>query len=470
MDQALWRATGAPLIRGNRVNLLEDATENYPAWIRAIQSAEKWIHFETFIIHEDEVGRQFADLLANKAQQGVQVRLLYDWFGGLGYASRRFWRRLSESGIDVRCFNPPRLDSPFGWISRDHRKLITVDGRMAFVSGLCVGEPWAGDPEEGKEPWRDTGAEIEGPALAAIEQVFADAWEAAGLPLPLDEIPSEELLETAGDVDLRIIAGVPNLGAMYRLDQLMAQLARNTVWIRDAYFMGTSSYVQALRAAALAGVDVRLLVPGANDVPIMRALSRSGFRPLLEGGVRVFEWNGPMMHAKTAVVDGRMARVGSTNLNLASWLGNWELDLLIENELLAREMEKTFLDDLSRATEIVLSARRRPRPVGDPSLKRRGGTRMGKGSAGRAATGVMRLSNTVGAAITNRRELGPAEAVIMVLGAALLIAIAGIAAYWPLAVVIPIILLCTWLAISLLIRASRLRSTNIGSGKAKQKG
>jgi cardiolipin synthase len=257
---------------------------------------------------------------------------------------------------------------------------------------------------------------------------------------------------------------------MYRLDQLLAQVGREAIWIRDAYFVGTSSYVQALRAAAVAGVDVRLLVPGANDVPIMRALSRSGFRPLLEAGVRVFEWTGPMMHAKTAVVDGRMARVGSTNLNIASWLGNWELDLLIENERLAREMEKSFVDDLSRATEIVLSAKRRPRPVGEPNLKHRRGTRMVKGSAGKAATGVMRLSNTVGAAITDRRELGPAEAVIMVLGAALLIAIASIAAYWPLVVVVPIILLCTWVAISLLIRARRLHSAAVERGKAKQKG
>lgn len=459
-DQALSRATGAPLIPGNRVQLLKDAAENYPAWIRAIQSAERWIHFETYIIHEDEVGQQFADLLAEKARQGVKVRLLYDWFGGLGNASRRFWRRLSESGIDVRCFNPPRLDSPFGWLSRDHRKLIAVDGRVAFVAGLCVGKPWAGDPARGKEPWRDTGVEIEGPALATVEQAFADAWSAVGPPLPSEELPPDDSPEQVGDVGLRIVAGVPNFGAIYRLDQLMAQLASSAIWISDAYFIGTTSYVQALRAAALSGVDVRLLVPAASDVPVMRALSRAGFRPLLEAGVRVFEWNGLMMHAKTAVVDGQLARVGSTNLNLASWLGNWELDLLIEDQRFARQMEETHLEDLSRATEIVLSAKRHLRPAEGSGPKRRRGRRMARGSAGRAATGMIRLGHTVGAAITNRRELGPAEAVVMALAAALLIALAALAAYWPQGVVYPFVFVCVWVAISLLVRAYKLRSTN----------
>jgi cardiolipin synthase len=319
-----------------------------------------------------------------------------------------------------------------------------------------------GDPSHGKEAWRDTGVEIEGPALFTVEQAFADAWAAAGPPLPAEETPREEPLEPAGDVAVRIVAGLPNFGGVYRLDQLVTLLARSTIWISDAYFIGTTSYVQALRAAALSGVDVRLLMPGASDVPVMRALSRAGFRPLLEAGVRVFEWNGPMMHAKTAVVDGRLARVGSTNLNLASWLGNWELDLIVENERFARAMETTYLEDLSRSTEIVLSGKRRLRSARESSAKPQRKKRIVRGSASRAATGVMRLSNTVGAAITNRRELGPAEAVIMALAAVLLIAFAAIAAYWPAGVVLPIVLVCIWVAISLLVRAYKLRSKNYG--------
>lgn len=455
-DQALSRAGGAPLISGNRVRLLKDAAENYPAWIQAIQSARHWVHFETYFIRDDEVGRQFANALSEKVKQGVKVRLLYDWLGALGHASRRFWRRLEEAGVEVRSFNPPRLDSPLGWISRDHRKLVAVDGRIAYVAGLCVGASWAGQPDQRVEPWRDTGVEIEGPALEDLERAFADSWGAAGLPLPAEEIPPLESVEPVGNVALRIIANVPSFGGTYRLDQLFAQLARRSIWINDSYFLGTASYVQALRTAAQSGVDVRIIVPGLTDVTLMRTLSRAGFRPLLEAGVRVFQWNGSMMHAKTAVVDGTWARVGSTNLNLASWLGNWEMDVVVEDSRFAQAMEELFADDLTRTTEIVLDGwRRRPRSA-------KSGLRLRRGSAPRVAAGVMRFSHTVSAAMTNRRELGPAEANVMALAALLLIAFSIVAARWPRAVVLPIVILCVWISLTLLLRAWKLRSKKRG--------
>jgi cardiolipin synthase A/B len=147
----------------------------------------------------------------------------------------------------------------------------------------------------------------------------------------------------------------------FRLDQLIAAIARQRVWLTDAYFAGTTSYVQALRAAARDGVDVRLLVPNATDIPVLRPLSRAGYRPLIEAGVRVFEWNGTMIHAKTAVADDRWARVGSTNLNIASWLGNCELDAVVENAAFARQMEEQYLRDLSNATEVILDVRQKVR-------------------------------------------------------------------------------------------------------------
>jgi cardiolipin synthase len=455
-DQAFSRAAGAPLVPGNSVRLLKDASENYPAWIEAIESAEKWIHFETYIIHQDETGQLFADLLTKRAKQGVHVRLLYDWVGSVGNASPGFWRRLAAAGIEVRCFNPPNFDSPFGWISRDHRKMISVDGRIGFVSGLCVGKRWLGYPEKGLDAWRDTGVAIEGPAVAAIERAFADTWASAGGSIPAAERPAYDSIEPAGDVELRIVASVPSAGSIYRTDQLVAALARRSLWLADAYFLGTSSYVQALRSAAQSGVDVRLLIPGASDIPIMRALSRAGLRPLLEAGVRVFEWNGAMMHAKTAVADGHWARVGSTNLNLLSWVGNWELDVVIENERFARAMEEAFIADLSNSTEIVLEGRRRrPRPsrVDRPRHKRR----MRPGSGSQTAARIVQLSHTVGAAITDHRELGPAEKVIMIWGAVLLAALAAVCIFWHKAVAFPIGVLCIWMAASLVVRTLKLR-------------
>lgn len=141
-SQAFSRAAGAPLITGNSIRLLKDAQENYPAWLEAIRAAKLRIHFESYIIHEDDTGRMFADALIAKAKEGVRVRLIYDWLGGLGTASSAFWNRLRAGGVDVRCYNPARWDSPFGWLSRDHRKTLCVDGEIGFVSGLCVGRMW----------------------------------------------------------------------------------------------------------------------------------------------------------------------------------------------------------------------------------------------------------------------------------------------------------------------------------------
>ncbi|HWQ32856.1 MAG TPA: phospholipase D-like domain-containing protein [Blastocatellia bacterium] len=453
-EQAFSRTAGVPLIAGNSVRLLRDARENYPAWLEAISSAERWIHFESYIIHEDDQGRMFAEALAAKARAGVRVRVIYDWMGALNATSNRFWRQLREAGVEVRCFNPPQLDSPFGWLSRDHRKMIGVDGRVGFVAGLCVGRHWVGWPEKGIEPWRDTGIEVRGPALYEIEQAFAQAWAATGGTLPEDELPVSDSIPQAGDVALRVVAGMPYTSGLYRLDQLIATIARDRLWLTDAYFVGTSTYVQSLRAAALDGVDVRLLVPRASDILLMRSLSRAGFRPLLEAGVRVFEWNGPMLHAKTALADGHWARVGSSNLNLASWLGNWELDVVVENSQFAREMEQMYLDDLSNATEIVLSARNRLRTIGQRRKSRR--RRTGEGSASRAAAGAMRISRAVGAAITNQRVLGPAEARLMVTGSLLLLGLSLVAFLWPKVIALPVAVIGAWIAFTLLIRAWEL--------------
>jgi cardiolipin synthase len=454
-DQAFSRAAGAPLVPGNDVRLLKDAQENYPAWLEAIGSAQRFIHFETFILHEDDIGYQFGEAFAQKAREGVQVRLLYDWFGDLGYTSQRFWRSMKQAGVEVRRFNPPRFDSPFGWLSRDHRKMLGVDGNVAFVSGLCVGRRWVGYPERGIEPWRDTGIELRGPAIADVEQAFMDTWSGAGPPFPRDEMPQRGSIPPAGDVTLRVIASVPNTAGLYRLDHLIAALARRTLWLTDAYFVGTTTYVQSLRAAAMDGVDVRLLVPSATDVPMMRALSRSGYRPLLEAGVRVCEWNGPMLHAKTAVADGRWARVGSTNLNLSSWIGNWELDVAVEDEKFAEQMEDMYLDDLDHATEIVLSDKKRVLSTVKPPRRPRR-LKNAEGSAGRVAAGAIGVGNAVGAAITNRRLLGPAEA-RSVAGAGLLLAgLVLIAVLWPRVITIPLALICGWVGVTLLVRAYRL--------------
>jgi cardiolipin synthase len=468
LERAHTRATGSPLIHGNGVRLLKDAAENYPAWLEAIKGARRTIHFESFIIHEDDAGRQFAEALCAKAREGVRVRVVYDWLGAVGKTSRRFWRNLRDAGVEVRGFNPPRYDEPFGWLNRDHRKMISVDGTLGFVMGLCVGQDWLGHPDKGVEPWRDTGVEIKGPAVAEMDAAFARVWETAcGERISPEELPERDSAEPQGETSVRVIATEPNTVGLYRLEQLVAAGAREYLWLTDAYFVGTTMYVQALRAAAQDGVDVRLLVPSASDIPVVSALSRANYRALLEAGVRVFEWNGPMIHAKTAVVDGKWARVGSTNLNVASWMGNWELDVTVEHEPFAKQMEEMYCRDLENATEIVISERRKVRPIGPPRPRRRHRTSR-KGSTSRAAAGAIGIGSAVGAAITNRRELGPAEARMMAMAAGLLLALSVVAVKWPRGVTFPLAFVGTWVSLALFIRAYKLKKGGAAAGASKE--
>jgi len=454
--QAFSRAAGAPLVKGNHVRLLKDARENYPAWLEAISAAKRHIFFESYIIHGDDTGQMFADALIAKAKQGVRVRLIYDWVGTLGNNSRAFWNRLRAGGVEVRCYNPPRFDSPLGWLSRDHRKMLSVDGQVGFISGLCVGRMWAGVPEKKIEPWRDTGVEVRGPAVADIVQAFAQVWAIMGEPISEQELISKDAIGQAGNVSLRIVASEPVTAGLFRVDQLVAAMAKKRLWLTDAYFAGTNTYLQALRAAAKDGVDVRLLVPNATDVPLLRPLSRAGYRTLLEAGVRIFEWNGTMLHAKTAVADGNWARVGSTNLNITSWFGNYELDAVIEDEPFARQMEEMYLQDLTNATEVVLDVKQKVRPLGEPLRHRRRVPTKGGGNVVRAAAGAIRIGNVVGAAFTGRRVLESVEARLMAGAGALLLVLVVLFAVFPRAIAYPLLIILVWFGLALLYRSWKL--------------
>lgn len=258
---------------------------------------------------------------------------------------------------------------------------------------------------------------------------------------------------------VRIVATEPATAGMLRLDQLVAALARKRLWLTDAYFAGTTSYVQALRAAAQDGVDVRLLVPNGTDIPLLRPLSRAGYLPLLEAGVRIFEWNGTMLHAKTAVADGHWARVGSTNLNIASWFGNCELDAVIEDDTFAARMEEMYLEDLANATEVVLRDKRRLYAPGEPSRPHSVAT-SGGGSGGRAAAGAVRIGHAIGAAFTDRRVLEPIEARLTASAGLLLCALSLLFAFFPRAFVYPVVVLCAWGGLALLYRGYRLHRRN----------
>ena len=281
-----------------------------------------------------------------RREQGVRVCVVYDWLGSTQFGGP--WAPLREAGAEVRCFNPPSVDSPLAWLTRDHRKSIVVDGEIAFVSGLCVSAKWNGDPRDGWSRGATRASRLRGDAVADIEEALSPGLDRVRRRAAARRRGASKIA-IAGDVRVRVIAGVPGSASTYRTRSCSSRRSRASTCGSP---MRTSSERprtrRRLRAAARDGVDVRLLVPGASDVPAVSPLSRAGYRALLEAGVRVFEWNGTMLHAKTAVADRRWSRVGSTNLNLVSWMSNYELDVAIEDVDFAEAMARAVRGDLAR--------------------------------------------------------------------------------------------------------------------------
>src|SRR3989442_1699725 len=352
------RACGARPIEGNRIDLYSESPRALDAMLELVARAERWIHFENYIIRGDRTGRRFADALAARARAGVRVRVLYDALGSLG-TSRGFWRRLAQAGVEVRAFHPLLSVRPFDVLSRDHRELVVGDGTHAMTGGLCVGDEWAGAPARQRLPWRDTMRAISGSAVPALDRAFGRVWRRAGVPLPPDERVGSA--EATGGCTARIVEGVPGRARIYRAVQLLAAGAAQRLWITDAYLIPPAALYASLLDAARDGVDVRLLVPGTSDIPVLRNFTRVGYRELLRAGVRVFEYQGPMLHAKTLLADRRWARVGSSNLNVSSLLTNYELDVVVESETLTDALADQFERDLAAGREIALMARRRGR-------------------------------------------------------------------------------------------------------------
>jgi cardiolipin synthase A/B len=357
---AINRAAGGRPVPGNQVELLVDGPDTYKAMLEAIGEARQWVHFENYIIRSDSAGWRFAELLARRAREGIHVRVLYDWFGSLG-TSRGYWRYLRAAGVEVRAFNPPQLVDVISNVSRNHRKLVVADGTRAILGGLCIGCEWTGENHKAGQPWRDTAVDVRGPAAAVLDQTFASLWNRPGNEVPLDQVAGA--VAAAGQAEVRVISGEPGRERAYRVIELLAVGSVERLWITDAYLVAPPRLFQALRDSARDGVDVRLLVPGSSDVPLIRNLSRIGYRDLIRSGVRIYEWDGPMLHAKTIMCDHRWVRIGSSNLNPSSLLGNYELDVLIEDPALAQAMEDQFRLDVARSREVASRPMRGPRRI-----------------------------------------------------------------------------------------------------------
>ena len=409
VDRTFERASDAPLRKGNRLTLLKNGPQTYDEWLEEIGRGERWIHLENYIFKDDRVGRRFAEALKEKARESVPVRVLYDWYGSKA-TPRSLWRELRNAGVDVRAFNPFSLSATLEVFLRDHRKSLAVDGEYGSVGGVCIAEQWVERSPETGLPYRDTAVGFRGPTVADLERAFARVWDRSGKePLPAGERPEVGRIGPAGEEAARLVIQEPGKMRIARMLQLLTAAARERLWITDAYFMAGPDLNQALMSTARDGVDVRLLLPATNDLPMVGTISRAGYRQLLESGVRIFEYGGLMMHAKTTVADGWSSRVGSTNLNVTGLLTDWEIDLVVEGSSFGAKMEEMFEEDLADSREIRLGGTaRRPKAQPErhiaPARRRLPVGSSGSGSSGSGSRAFATAARASGAAFRGGRE------------------------------------------------------------------
>ena len=356
--------SGHPLTAGNRATLLVDGPVTYAAMSKAIEEAKDHINLETFIFDDDEVGRRFVDLFLQKQAEGVQVNLIYDSAGCMNTPAA-FFKRLRDGGVNVLEFNPInplKAKEKLLTTQRDHRKVVIVDGKVAFTGGVNISSVYSKSPSgiggvaEGKpeEGWRDTHVQIEGPAVAQFQKLFFNTWRDQKGPEPAvrDYFPA---LERKGRELITAIGSTP--GETNRLTYVMyvsaIMHAQRSIHLTQAYFVPDEQTVDALIDAGKRGVDVKMILPGSSDSNLVLHAGRSHYKSLLKSGVNLYERQDRVLHAKTAVIDGVWSTVGSTNLDLWSFMRNNELNAIILGADFANEMEALFSRDLAESKEIT---------------------------------------------------------------------------------------------------------------------
>ncbi|HTF58122.1 MAG TPA: phospholipase D-like domain-containing protein [Planctomycetota bacterium] len=342
---------------GHRLELHRDGAEAYPRMLEAIRGAKASVLLETYTFADDTTGRIFADALAERAQAGIDVRVHYDAVGSHS-TEASFFGELRARDVKVIQFKPLlRWLAGLAFGRRNHRKLLVVDGRVAFVGGLNISREYASIAEGGLG-WRDTLVEIEGPCVLELQESFLELWRRVRRnDPPLPSRPPAHVLK-GGDARMLAVSSqrLRDRWEISKHYRHAIEKARDRVWITSAYFLPSLRFSRKLRAARRRGVDVRLLVPGRTDfAPVLYGMQRL-FTSHLLAGIRIFEWQGPMMHAKTMVVDGRWSTVGSYNIDRLSAFHNYELIAIVSDEDFARRAEAMFQGDCAQSREITPAA------------------------------------------------------------------------------------------------------------------
>ena len=371
LEQAI---VGSPLTLGNRVTLLQDGAATYAAMFAAIRKARDHINLESYIIEDDATGQQFADLLLEQQGRGVQVNVIYDSVGALN-TPKAFFERLTDGGIAVLEYNPINpLSAKAQWLvnNRDHRKLLVVDGRTAFIGGINISSVYAsgsasrprGKATGNTAAWRDTDLQVEGPVVGELQKLFIETWEKQR-GKPLAEKAYFPALKVQGKDIVRAIGSTPDAPYSLIYLTLISAIgnAEKHVHLTNAYFVPDPQLLKSLVDAARRGVDVKLILPSHSDSEVVFHAGRSHYLALLKAGVRIYERQGALLHSKTALIDGIWSCVGSSNLDWRSFLDNDEINVVVLGREFGQQMQAMFAKDLEASVAIDLATWERRSPM-----------------------------------------------------------------------------------------------------------
>ena len=345
---------GPPVVAGNRYEVLINGDRIFPSMLEAIRSAQKTIDFETYIYWSGEIGRAFADALAERACAGVKVHVLLDWVGSAKMEDALL-EELRTSGAEIEKYHPPHWSHLGRLNNRTHRKLLIVDGKIGFTGGVVIADNWTGDAQD-TDHWRDTHFRIEGPAVGQMQGVFMDNWiKTAGVVLHgVDYFPPAA--ELAGG-RAQVFSSSPTGGsASMELMYMMAMTAATrTIRLSSSYFVPNDLAVRTMVTAMKRGVKVQIITPGAHiDTEAVRAASKARWGALLAAGAEIYEYQPTMYHTKVMIVDEFMVSIGSTNFDDRSFRLNDEANLNFYDAAFAREQVRVFEADLARSHQITL--------------------------------------------------------------------------------------------------------------------
>lgn len=354
--EQMERHVNAALTRGNRLEVLFNGEEVYPSLWADLERARSVITWHVFWFKPGELADRLADILIGRLREGVRVLFLHDAFGSWG-VDDEYWERLRKAGAEVWSFRPFEWGTMYKWQKRTHMRTVVIDGRVGYTGGFAIHDDWQGD---GLHPhqWRDTSVRIEGPAVHQLQAAFAADWaEATGQLVVGDDLFPTAPLELDGPHTAGLIYGSPSVGStdIERFYALTIAGARERLWITSAYFVPDDDFRRLLLEAAAADVDVRILTPGGNtDKKSTWYAARTHYEELLEGGIRIYEYDPTMVHAKTLSVDGVWCAIGSANFDNRSMSLNDEVVLMVSAADIAERVEERFRTDLEHATELSL--------------------------------------------------------------------------------------------------------------------